>query len=522
MLIGDLIRRRARISPGRVFWKEESRSLTYAQLNLDANRVARALLAEGLRPGNHIAICADNSYEYAAVHFGAAKAGLVLAHLSPRLTAVEVGAMGSHCDAELMLFGENQADVIEGARQALPRVRRWITLPAGGEFTTVPSWAGPLSEWVAPQSGEEPDLARFAVHPGAPAVFPEAPFQLLYTSGTTGVPKGVLISHRAKIAQGGTHVINMNLRAGDRVWNALPLCHQYAQWLVLASVPLAGATVVAAPRFDSALCWEALRGEDITHLPAVPTMLYRMLDDPAAGQAPDPQLRGIVYGGAPMDVERISALRFCFPGARLFQGFGQTEVGYCMGMLDEEHNLRPESLGKADIYSEIRLLNEDGREVDTGEVGEIVASTPYLMNGYYKDAIATETFFTYGPASGRTGDLAICDEEGFYTLAGRLIDMVVSGGMNIYPSEVEKVLLAHPSVAEAAVFGIPDREWGESVVAAVIPTDAAQADHNVLISHLRENLAAYKCPRLIEFHSELPRTHNGKVRKVELRAPFLR
>jgi acyl-CoA synthetase (AMP-forming)/AMP-acid ligase II len=249
-------------------------------------------------------------------------------------------------------------------------------------------------------------------------------------------------------------------------------------------------------------------------------MLYRLLDDPAASRAPEPQVRGIVYGGAPMDAERISALRFCFPGARLFQGFGQTEAGYCMGMLDEEHNMRPDSLGKADIYSEVRLLDEEGRTVAAGEVGEIVAHTPYLMNGYYKDPAATEAFFVYGRDWGRTGDLAMCDAEGFYSLAGRLKDMIISGGMNIYPQEVERELLAHPSVADAAVFGIPDAEWGETVLATVIPVEGVTPDLDALVSHLRENLAAYKCPRRIEIRSEFPRTKNGKVRKVELRAPY--
>ena len=312
----------------------------------------------------------------------------------------------------------------------------------------------------------------------------------------------------------------MGLQEGDRLWSALSLYHQFAQWLVLVSVPLAGAAVVAAPEFDPGACWEALRGEGITHLPGVPTMLYRLLDHPASAGAPAPLLRGIVYGGAPMDAERVGALRLCFPGARLFQGFGQTEMGYCLGMLNEDHNLRPESLGKPDIFSEVRLLNESGREVQEGEAGEIVARTPYLMNGYYKDPAATEAFFSYGRDWGRSGDLAIRDGQGFYTLAGRLTDMIISGGMNIYPEEVERVLLTHPAVSDAAVFGIPDADWGESAVAAVILHPASHAEEKELLDHVREQLAGFKCPRRIEFHDSFPRTHNGKVRKVELRALY--
>ncbi|MCZ6645750.1 MAG: AMP-binding protein [SAR324 cluster bacterium] len=520
MLIGDLLRRRARISPGLEFWCEGPRVITYEKLHGDANRVARALLAENLRPGDHIAICSDNSYEYAAVHFGAAIAGLVLAHLSSRLTAHELAQLGAHSDAALMFVGSRQIDAAEQARRALPLVRRWVSLSTTGAGEALPGWCELLDEWLGPHSDQAPDLTRFAVKPEVPAVFPESPFQLLYTSGTTGTPKGVLISHRGKLAHGASHVMNIGLQEGDRLWSALPLYHQFAQWLIFVSVPLAGATVVAAPEFDAGLCWEALRGAGITHLPGVPTMLYRLLDDPASAGAPPPMLRGIVYGGAPMEADRVGALRLCFPGARLFQGFGQTEMGYCLGMLDADHNLRPESLGKPDIFSEVRLLDEGGREMPDNEVGEIVACTPYLMNGYYKDPAATEVFFSYGRDWGRSGDLAVRDEQGFYTLAGRLIDMIITGGMNVYPREVERVLTSHPAVAEAAVFGIPDADWGESVVAAVILQEGNKAVEEELIAHARERLAGFKIPRRVEFHATLPRTHSGKVRKVALRAPY--
>ncbi len=285
-------------------------------------------------------------------------------------------------------------------------------------------------------------------------------------------------------------------------------------------MPLAGAAVVAAPGFSPAACWAALREEGITHLPAVPTMLYRLLDDPGAEGAPPAALRGIVYGGAPMEPDRVRALRLCFPGVRLFQGFGQTEVGYCLGMLDEDHNRRPESLGKPDIFSEVRLVDEQGRDVPVDEVGEIAARTPYLMNGYYKDPAATETFFALGAQWGRTGDLAVRDGEGFFTLAGRKIDLIVSGGVNVYPAEVERALLTHPALAEAAVFGIPDADWGEAVCAGVILREGETEEAEALIAHARQTLAGFKVPRRLAFHQSFPRTHNGKVRKVELRAPF--
>lgn len=520
MLIGDLIRRRALVSPELEFWRDRGISATYGKLDRDAARIARALLAENLRPGDHVAVCSSNSYEYAAVQFGAAKAGLVLAHLGARLDSDELTRMVDHCDATLVFVGAGQLGMAEQARGRMTKVRSWIALPDGESGIQPPLWAESLVDWIEPQGEGEPDLTPFAVRPGSPAVFPESPFQLLYTSGTTGFPKGALISHRAKLSLGATHAVNLGLQPGDRVWSTLPLSHQFAQWLVTVSLPLTGAMLVAAPVFDPLECWEELRGGGITHLAILPAMLNQLLAHPAATGAPPPDLRMIVYGGAPIEAERISAIRICFPGARLFQGYGQTEVGYCLGLFDGDHQVRPESLGKPDIFSRVKLVDEEGGEVPVGGVGEIVAETPYLMNGYYKEIAATQDFFSLGGEWGRTGDLAVRDEAGYYIMAGRKNDLIISGGVNIYPSELERVLTAHPAVSEAAVFGVPDDTLGEAVHAAVVLRNEEPALEEQLKLHCRENLEAFKIPRGFSFLTALPRTYNGKVRKNELRAPF--
>jgi acyl-CoA synthetase (AMP-forming)/AMP-acid ligase II len=344
---------------------------------------------------------------------------------------------------------------------------------------------------------------------------------MLFTSGTTGFPKAALISHRAKIAQGITHALNLGLREGDRILSSLPLHHQYAQWLALVCAPLMGAEVLARPAFDAGDTWLALEHEGVTHLPCVPTTLYRVLDHPAAQAGRAPHLRLIVYGAAPMDPQRIAQLRQRFPGVRLFQGFGQTETGYCLGLHDADHEIRPQSLGKPDLFSDLRLVDSQGGDAPEGAVGEIVARTPYLMNGYHGDPEATAAYFAFGRDWGRTGDLAWRDADGYYHLAGRTKDLIITGGENVYAAEVERVLLTHPAVADCAVIGVPHPDWGEVVHAAIVLRPGMAASFAELEAHCRASLAGFKCPRRFSVHADFPRTSNGKIQKFTLRQALL-
>jgi len=459
-------------------------------------------------------VCSTNNAGYAAFHFGAAKAGAVLAHLNPRYAPEELIRLAGRCALSLIAFGEAQASLADASRPHLPKVKRWIRFSdaTAGE---APSWATDCAPWIAAHRPEEPVFSHGV------ALREDLPFQMLFTSGTTGEPKAALISHRAKIAQGTTHALNLGLREGDRVLSSLPLHHQYAQWLAMVCVPLVGAEILARPVFDAGDSWVALEHESVTHLPCVPTTLYRILDHPAANAGRAPHLRLIVYGAAPVDVRRIQQVRQRFPGVRLFQGFGQTETGYCLGLHDADHDVRPESVGKPDVFSEVRLLDSEGRDVAAGQVGEIVARTPYLMTGYDRDVEGTRAYFAHGSDWGRTGDLAWQDPDGYFHLAGRTKDLIITGGENVYAAEVERVVLTHPGVADVAVLGVPDADWGEAVHAAVVLKPGSVATAADLEAHCRKSLAGFKCPKRFTFHLDFPRTANGKVQKFLLRAQVI-
>jgi acyl-CoA synthetase (AMP-forming)/AMP-acid ligase II len=454
----------------------------YAGLAAGAWRAAAALRALGVRPGDRVALALRSEPLYLELYFAAAALGAVLVPLNTRLAAPELEFQLADCRPRVLLRDPGVA-LGERGLEGLASLTH--------------------DEFVArlPERATPPELA-----PGG-----ERAQVILYTSGTTGRPKGAVLPHRKTLYNTLNAQRYLGLREGEVVVAPIPLFHSFG--LKILSVPalFAGATLVLVDRFDARGLPQLVARWGAALLGAVPVMYRRMLE--AGLEAP--VLRGLrlaFSAGAPLDVDTIAA--YAARGVALVQGYGQTETSI-LCCLDPAHALeRAGSVGRPVDHCELRIADESGRALAPGRPGEIQVRGPIVMSGYWQRP--EETAASRCDGWHRTGDLAVQDAEGFVTLVGRSRELYISGGENVYPAEVERVLEQHPAIAEAAVVGVPDARWGESGRAYLVARASAQAPPpgaEQLRAWARERLAAYKLPRDIVWVEELPRTASGKVQK---------
>jgi fatty-acyl-CoA synthase len=506
--IGDLLRRSAARDPDKTAVVYRDLRQTYAELDATVNRTAAALAARGVGAGDRIAIFSHNNHAFVVAYFALARLGAVSVPINFMLTAAEVGYVLRHSGATGVIAEDGLVPVAE---QALNEQ------PAGGTVTVrgvipergaqPPAGWEPVPDWMAYDGAAPPDVT----------VADDDLAQLIYTSGTESRPKGAMLSHRSLIAQYVSCVVDGEMSAADVEVHSLPLYHCAQLHCFLTPGIYLGATNVVLPGADPAAILRAVEAEHATKLFCPPTVWISLLRHPDFDHRDLSSLRKGYYGASIMPVEVLKEIGARLPGVRLFNFYGQTEMGPLATVLKPADQVRKAgSAGRAARNVETRVVDDAGRPRPDGEIGEIVHRSPHAMLGYWRDPERTAQAFAGGWF--HSGDLGVLDAEGYLTVVDRKKDMIKTGGENVASREVEEALYQHPAVAEAAVFGLPHPQWIEAVTAAVVVKDGQPATPEELIAHCRGRLALFKVPKHVVLVEALPKNASGKLLKRELRA----
>jgi acyl-CoA synthetase (AMP-forming)/AMP-acid ligase II len=512
MRVGDIPEIVAHRAGTTVAIREGDRAITFSALRDDCWRLSNALL-DLAAPGDRVAILAENCPEYAMSYYAVPGAGMALTFLNYRLAPRELVHIIGDADPVVLLVEAKYCDTIRGIRDQIPGVRAIFVIGgAQGE------WPG-FEELVARGEPRRPDVA----------IAESDLAWLLYTSGTTGLPKGAALTHTNVLAGVTNALVSWDpLRPGGNAGLGapvflltFPLFHIAGFGLVVQH--MRASTVVILRNFNPEEWFRLIETWRVTDTSAAPTMIAMLLEHPARLHHELGSLRCVGYGASAMPAAVLLRAKACWPDVRFLTGFGMTELaGNVMVLTAEEHDLAVEqdlpllnSVGRDMLLSRVRVVDAQGRDAAVGEEGEIVVRGDQVLSGYWRNPAATAAAFSDGWF--HTGDIGRRDAAGYLYIVDRLKDMIISGGENVYPREVEELLYRHEAVLEAAVIGIPHATWGEEVVAVITRRQGHQFDAAALIEFCRGQIAGYKRPRAVAFVDELPKNASGKVLKRQLR-----
>ena len=509
MLTGEILRLSARRDPAKTAIICGRRRMSYGELDRNASRFAHALGALGIGKGSAVAVMSRNVPEYAVVHFGNARSGCFSVNLMTAYGPVELRAILEKTRARLIVVEAAFQDKVAQLRDRLGDLEHVVVIGA-------PELDGAVSfdSFIADSPPSPPPVELDQANP----------FAMTFTGGTTGLPKGALVSHRARFVSAYSTAIEHEMRETDVVGVVTPLYHAAGLLIWYQAAVLVGATCVFFPGWDAERFIADAESNAITNAFLVPVQLSEVLSSADFDTAKFASLRMLASSAAIAPPEMIAEVFEKLPHVGFVNHYGQSETGPICFLKYWHPRDKMGTVGRPALGVDLKVVDPEGKAVAPGEVGEIVTSGPFMMEGYYDDPEQTAAYFKTGDGWGWTGDLATMDSDGFVTLVGRSKDMIVSGGVNIYPREVELVLEGHPAVAECAVFGIPDEKWGEALAAYVVPNDGAgpRADEDALIAHCAEHLARFKRPRLVRFVDAIPKTPSGKTLKAKIRDEFLK
>ncbi|MCH8850627.1 MAG: long-chain-fatty-acid--CoA ligase [Chloroflexi bacterium] len=510
MLLHDYLDYRAREHADEEFAVLGDRRMLYREALEEVNRLANAFVSAGLQLGDRIAVLSKNSIEYAIVYYAASKAGVVPVPLNFRLAPPEWAFIVNDAGAKMLIAADELVSAIDGIRGELKSVDRFVAIDAVG-----PEGWEDYRQWVGGQPTTPPDRA----------VTEDDDVYQMYTSGTTGHPKGAVITHRALTAQVGQVTMLIHGAPGARTLIVVPMYHAAGAISTFVSVYWGGCLYIQAD-FNPPEVVRALDEERVLTATLVPAMIQGLLVHvPDAAKRQYSDLQQITYGASPIAEETLRRAMDTFK-CDFAQAYGMTETTAVLTYLfPSDHRLavkeRAElllSAGRPVVGTDLRIVDEDDTPVPNGTIGEIIARGPQLMRGYWNQADESAEALKGGWM--HTGDAGTMDDDGYIYIQDRVKDMIVSGGENVYPRVVEDVLFQHPAVADAAVIGVPDEQWGETVKAIIVLREGQTATAEELIDFCRGKLAGFERPRSAEFVDELPRNPSGKVIKRQLREPY--
>ena len=492
----------------------EEKRWTYVQVNERVNQLANALAKMGVDKGDRIGILHVNCNQYIETYFASTKLGAIFVPLNFRARADELAYMISNAEVKVLFVGMRYLDLVNTILPHLATVKEYIAIDGGGKLIYEDLIRSASSDEYFCEIGDE-DITI-----------------LMYTSGTTGRPKGVPLRHNAFVSYVLENVEPASPEIEERNLLTVPLYHVAGIQAMLAAI-YGGRTLALMKQFEVKEWMRTIQKEQATRAMLVPTMLKRVIDDPDFGQYNLSSLKVITYGAAPMPFEVISKAIKVMPWARFINAFGQTETASTITTLGPEDHIivgteeeqqkklkrLTSSIGKPLPDVEVKIVDEEGKALPPLEAGEILARGPRIMTGYWKDEKKTSQVMTPDGWL-RTGDMGWMDEEGYIYLTGRADDMIIRGGENISPEEVEEVLQAHPKIEEATVIGVPDPEWGQEPRAIVVLKEGEVATPEEIIEHCRSKLAGFKRPRSVVFIDALPRSAMGKVSRKKLREEY--
>lgn len=507
LLTGEHLRRAASRHPAKTALIMGERRIDFGLLDRTSNRVANALIALQLTKGSHVATFSPTVPDYPAVYYGAARSGAVCLNLSIRLTERDIARLIAAADIRLMFVGPGMLETAAAGRALSGRDVCFVVFE--GSPPDHLENAGSFAEFIAsaPESPPEVNLA------------PDDPYLMILSGGTTGTPKLIEIDHMAASLWAIGAVHGFELTTDDIYAVPVPLFHGAGLSIWLAAALMVGGTCVLMAGWDPGGFIDDVEAHGVTAAILVPTQINGLLRSPAFDAARLRTLTKINHAGMPMPVALLRRAAAALPHAAFTNNFGSSETGPLTARLHAHLPEKEASVGRPLFTVELAVIGRDGNRLPPGEPGEIATRGAHVMRGYFGNPEATLDARRPGGWHA-TGDIGYFDEEGFLYLIDRSKDVIIAGGENIYPNEIEGALYDHPAVAEAAAFGIPDETWGEVPAAHVILKEGATATEEELIDFVAAQIPRHKRPRLIRFVDQLPKTAVGKIQKTAIRAPY--